>query len=253
MVEIRDADLEGVRHRRPVEVVQHVVDEVELPVEEERAAEPSGAGAADSVCERLVEHRRRDSGEIADGRIAAGTGRPLRARDDGCRDRIVRAGNGGRKAKPRRAAPGHGGSGPSERSRDRRPAVDRGGPPIAVVTREELVGALPGERNLDVLRRQARQRHEADRREVGDRLVHCPGERLEVDRVVERQLQLVVVGSEVLRCRTCGRQLVVRHAGKSDGERLDRTIHATRHQRRDQAGVDASAEHHAEWDVAHQL
>ena len=37
MIEERDAHLERVRHRGPVEVVEHVVDEPELRVEVERA------------------------------------------------------------------------------------------------------------------------------------------------------------------------------------------------------------------------
>ena len=43
---------------------------------------------------------------------------------------------------------------------------------MLAVAAEELVGALAGERDGDVLRGELGEREKAERREIGDRLVH---------------------------------------------------------------------------------
>src|SRR5262249_28005028 len=73
MVKIRHPDLERVRHRSPVEVVQHVVDEAELRIEEKRAL--------DAAAFRVAEPKRDGVRErVAGARLEAGT---RGARSDG--------------------------------------------------------------------------------------------------------------------------------------------------------------------------
>ena len=92
-----------------------------------------------------------------------------------------------------------------------------------------------------------------ERREVGERLVHVPARVLQIDAIVERQLELVVVGSEELATRARVGELVrLAVPGEADGERLDRLGHVPRHQSDDQARVETAREHRAERDVAHE-
>ncbi len=73
---------------------------------------------------------------------------------------------------------------------------DRGSAMLPVAA-EQLVGALAGERDGDVLRSQFGEGDEAQRRQVGERLVEMPDEAFERDRLLgERELELVVVRSE---------------------------------------------------------
>ena len=74
---------------------------------------------------------------------------------------------------------------------------------MLAVAGEQLVCALPGESHGDVPRRELGQPAEAERGEVGERLVHVPAQVLQVDSVVERQLELVVVGAEDVRHVPC--------------------------------------------------
>ena len=52
VVEKRDAHLEGARHRGPIEVVEHVVDEAQLRVQDERARQPMTRRAVDPIGQR---------------------------------------------------------------------------------------------------------------------------------------------------------------------------------------------------------
>jgi hypothetical protein len=122
------------------------------------------------------------------------------------------------------------------------------------VSAEELVGALAGERHRHVSRGELGECGEAERGEVRERLVELPNEGLEVDRALGHgQLELVVVGSH----RGCDepgvRELVlVAVFREADGEGFDGLAHVPRHQRDDEARVDAAAQHGAERDVAHE-
>ena len=81
----------------------------------------------------------------------------------------------------------------------------------------------------------------------------CQHEVLEVDPVVERQLELVVIGAEDGGHVPCVGELVrLARAREADGEGLHRLGHVSRHQRDDQARVETAGEHRAERDVAHQ-
>ena len=122
------------------------------------------------------------------------------------------------------------------------------------VAAEELVRTLSRERHRHVLRRHLGQGMEAQCREIGHRLVQVPDEFLELDGVVDvGELELVVVRPEELRdVPSVCELVVVTRFGEADRERLHRLRHVSRHQRHDQAGVEASRQHRAERDVAHQ-
>ena len=62
----------------------------------------------------------------------------------------------------------------AERAGDALPALDQRGDAVLAVAAEQLVGALAGQRDGDVLGGEPRQRQEAERREVGERLVEVP-------------------------------------------------------------------------------
>ena len=108
----------------------------------------------------------------------------------------------GRAVAPRRACRGRRGE-PAQRSRERSIACGERGVPMPRVAAEQLVRALAGERDGDVLRGELGEREEAERREVGERLVEVPDELGELDVLLgERELELVVVGAEELARRT---------------------------------------------------
>ena len=71
-------------------------------------------------------------------------------------------------------------------------------------------------------RRELGEREEAERRQVGNRLVHEPGERCEVDGVVdEGQLELVMLGAEQLRdVARVGELVALAGFAEADRERL---------------------------------
>ena len=142
--------------------------------------------------------------------------------------------------------------GPEPEGRARERAGDRGGAVLAV-SGEELVGTLAGQRHRDVARRELGQGAEAECRQIRERLVHVPAEVLEVDPVVERQLELVVVGAENVGDVTRVGELVrLARPREAHGERLHRLVHVSRHERHDQARVEPAGKHRAERHVAHQ-
>ena len=125
---------------------------------------------------------------------------------------------------------------------------------VLPVAAEQLVGALAGQRDGHVLRRELGQREEAERGQLGDGLVQAPDQILERDALVRhRELDLVVVGAEQLGDATRVRELVALAVlDEADREGLHRLAVRARHQRDDQAGVEPAAEHRAERHVAHQ-
>ena len=125
---------------------------------------------------------------------------------------------------------------------------------MALVPSQQLVCPLPREGDGDVLGRQAREGEEAERREVGERLVERPGELGQRDGVAQvGELELVVVGAEAARDQAGVGQLVrVAVLGEADREGLDRLAHVAGHQGDDQARVEPAREHRPQGHVAHQ-
>ena len=211
----------------------HVAEPLACSAQGRRAVELGERPANELRAKRVVEPAARREQPL--GRVRRGQ-RPAHATEPG---RPHAHGTvGGRPYRPRQARP---------RARSCRGAVL----PVAA---QELVGPLAGERDRDVARSELRQREEAERREVREGLVHEPGELLEVDRLLrERQLELVVLRPEVVGDEAGVGELVpLTGLGEADGERLHRLGHVTRHEPDDHARVDATAQHRAERDVAHQ-
>ena len=122
------------------------------------------------------------------------------------------------------------------------------------VAAEQLVGALPRERDGHVPRGELGEREEAERREVGERLVQLPDELGEVDlRLCVRELELVVVGAEDVRRRSARPRARCRRSSVKPTENvLTGSDMLLGHQRDDQARVEPAAQHRAERHVAHQ-
>ena len=125
---------------------------------------------------------------------------------------------------------------------------------MLAVAPEELVRALARQGDCDVFRGELRECEEPERREVGKRLVQVPDEIPEVDlERVERELELVVLAPELLGDEPSFAQLVAGPGLREpNGKRLHRLGHVPGHQGDDQARVQASAQHRAERNVAHQ-
>ena len=120
VVEERDADLERVRHRRPVEVVEHVVDEAELAVQHERPLDVPGVRRRQPIRDQPVERATVPATSPPRASTGAQIGGPGGARPDRRRDAIVcsarRAPRGrAREARPRLAAAARS-SGPGSRA-----------------------------------------------------------------------------------------------------------------------------------------
>ena len=68
---------------------------------------------------------------------------------------------------------------------------------MLAIPAEQLVGALARQRHRHFTARELAERQEAQRGQVGERLVEVPDELLQIDAtVVQLQLQLVVLGAE---------------------------------------------------------
>ena len=175
-----------------------------------------------------------------------------RSRSTGCR-RGERSRPTGASAGDRRAAAAPGRERPGAGSRCQAAEQRRGA--VLPVAAEQLVGALSRERDGDVLRRELGERVEAERRQVGKRLVEIPDELLEVDGIVDEAR----ARARDARCRTRWRRGGRRQARCRPRPRRSRrrtsctgSSHVPRHQRDDQARVEAAAQHRPERDVAHQ-
>ena len=97
---------------------------------------------------------------------------------------------------------------------------DEGSGAVLAISAQQLVGALAGEGDGDVLGRKLGQCEEAQGGQVGERLVHEPHELLEVDLLVGGQLQLVMVGSKRGRDEARVVELAARVLREPDRERL---------------------------------
>src|SRR5207248_10486374 len=93
---------------------------------------------------------------------------------------------------------------------------------VRVVTAEELVAALAGERDLDVLRRELRDEVRRQRGRVGERLVERLGERRQEKRRVGTEDELPVTSAVPLGDESCVVQLVERSFLEADRERPQR-------------------------------
>src|SRR6266511_179109 len=179
--------------------MEHVVDETELTVEEERCREWIVVGAAEPFAQRpkraaTVELCKRTSHESTPKCVVEvsthrkktrrGIARPERPRNaaEACRrmpeDRISEGSSGPRQSPP---------------------CAREGRCSMLAVTTQELVRPLTGERYRDLARRKLGERQESERRKIRKGLVHVPDQIAEIEGLFgERELQLVMIGSEVL-------------------------------------------------------
>ena len=255
VVEERHAHLERMRHRGAVEVVEHVVDEPELGVENERGRErrpdaPGTCATARAACRAAVQL----------GERAARRALRRRSRVDVARQREVaccgvsRADRPCRPAEPCRDAGRRAAQGAARRPRQHRPPLGDRRRAMAPVPAQQLVRALARQRHCHVLPREPAERDEADRGEVGERLVEMPDE-------LSRSTSCRRSGARAHdgRCRT-SRPPVARRRARCSSARpakptenvLTGSVTMLGHQRDDQARVETAGEHRAERDVAHQ-
>ena len=182
-----------------VEVVEHVVDERELRVEIERRRRADRASARSPGARPRASRSpavASASSPRTSRRRSASSRRPLIASS---RSRRSPAASVAPRAGPTRA-PGRRARAPAPRSGRGSAAASRAtssARAVLPVAAEQLVGALAGERDRHVLRRELGEREEAERRQVGERLVEMPDELRQVDLPLgERELQLVMIGPE---------------------------------------------------------
>ncbi len=254
VVEERHADLERAGHRRAVEVGEHVVDQrraVRPGRGRPRAARRRGRRPA---CrgQRARRRRRARPARRRTARRAGRRGRSRWRRAGGWPGRRPGAPSASRPARPgpwRSSAA----AGPRRAPGTAAPALGQRGDAVLAVAAEELVGALAGERDGDVRRRASSQ---SARKPIEERSA-SGSSRCQISRrryvgvALELDLELVVVGAQrVGHAARVGELGVL--AGEADRERLERLGHVARHQRDDQARVQAAAEHRAERHVAHQ-
>ena len=130
--------------------------------------------------------------------------------------------------------------------RDRRVAV-------VAVPGEELVCALTGERDRDMLACEAGTRRES-RGPTSPRAARpCARRALRSSRrPASLELELVVIGPERSSHLARVGELAHRRSRETDGECLHRLAHLLCHERNDEARVQSAAQHRPEWDVGHQ-
>jgi hypothetical protein len=161
MIEVRDAHLQRMGHRRPIDVMEHVVGEAELGVEHESALHPSARRAVESLVDRLLQNVGHVSQRVL-CRAHPRTLDPLRAQRQAGRNGVGGGGHRSRAAQPRWTAPADQCGRPSQGHRCRADPVDQGDVSISLVAGEQLVGTLSGERDSHVLCSQGGERTEAD-------------------------------------------------------------------------------------------
>jgi len=249
IVEERDANLERVRHRGAVEVVEHVVDEVELTVEHERALD---AGAPGSV-ELRGERPRSTSGAtfLRAPRGGGVTGRfgPLGAGCDRSRHRVVGGGDR-RRARDLR--------GPRCAIRPRGAARDRGAaqndraepPAVAVVSGEKLVGSLAGSATVTCreVSLASAEKPTEDRSAIGS-----SSDQMSVSKSTASSSESSSSWCSAPRACAVARATASSLSGapvKPTEEGLDRLRHVASHQGGHEARVEAAAQHRPERHVA---
>jgi hypothetical protein len=247
-----NSNLEQARHRRAVEVGQQAVDQAEPGVHVQRGLERGGARRVD---QRPAHRPLGGAGmlrERACEQLAAQVGMDVARGREHPRRGVAGLERVGEPPGAARTAAQHGGGARAHDAGHALPLLGERGDTVLAVAAEELVGALPGQRDGHARRGQLAQREEADRRQVRHRLVEVPDQPREGVRFAQQaHLELVVVhaerGGDALRVRQLG---VL--AGEPDRERLERPAHVARHQRDDQARVQAAAQQRADRHVAHQ-
>src|SRR5439155_16887163 len=113
---------------------------------------------------------------------------------------------------------------------------------VRVVTAEELVAALAGERDLHVARRELRDEIRRQRRRIGERLVEGVGEGRQKRGGIRAEHQLAVLRAVTLRNESCVGELVERTLLEADRERAQGLGALLRCKRREERGVDAARE-----------
>src|SRR5881396_2603272 len=133
------------------------------------------------------------------------------------------------------------------------PAIQRGDP-VAVVTEEQLVGALAGQHDLDVVAGEARHEREGDAGRGGDGLVLVPDEpRQGLEELIGRERHLAVLGADPVGDEPRPGELVGARLVEADRERAYGLAHHSRHQHRQRTRVDAAGEEQPERDIRHQV
>ena len=245
------------RHRRAVEVVQHVVDERELAVEVERRRERVARPTPSS---ELLHGRGavppRPTRRAGRGRaVPAAPARAGRSSRAGAPPRRLRRAS--RAALRNRAGPRSASDPPAPRTGAGRrvPPADERRRSVLAVAAEELVGALARQRHGDVLRRRAATGR-GSRAPRGRRAARRGARRGRRGRRVwsrkESSSSWCSVPKALATSRASASSLPRSSSREADGERLHRLGHVPRHQRDDQARVEAAAQHRAERHVAHQ-
>jgi len=113
---------------------------------------------------------------------------------------------------------------------------------VPVVAPEGLVAGVAREHHLDVLAGQLRDEVGRDGRGVGEGLVEVPDEVLQELDGIGLDDELAVLRAEVLRDAARVGQLVVLRLAEADRERLHRLAEVARHERDDDARVEAAAQ-----------
>ena len=217
----RHAYLERVRHRCAVEVVQHVVDECQLPVE---VQESSGAGASETPSSRARTASRRLT--VPSRRQGAAEQRRPRQRPSSS-DRSQQALDGVVRAASVRAAPPETRTGPRGRggrpgcgSSARKPDPRRRRRVHSVLgSRKSSSAPCPDSATVTCSRGELAEARNpsAERSAMGSSRCQTRSSR-SIALVGRAQLQLVMIGTECVRHETCIGELVrVGRAGEADG------------------------------------
>jgi len=87
--------------------------------------------------------------------------------------------------------------------------TDESGKLVLPIPGKQLVGALTGKCDRHMARRELGERQEAERRQVGKRLIEMPDQLLEIDGILgDREFELVMLRRQVVRDEGGIRQLV---------------------------------------------
>ena len=244
------AQLERLEHARAIRLHEHVVGEIVDLVEVHRPARHRRAVALTRECPELFEHASgcdvRHRGPVQRrAREPASGGDPVEvALEQGRRCKARRAPeHAGRAAvAPRELVDGLHSDGGHVLLRACRTLE----PAIARVAAEELVRALPTERDGHARTRERRQRTERQERAVGERLVDAREQcRRLLGHVVERQRDLVVVSADALGDPARLEGLVDRADVVADRERLQALGGRLCCSDRNQRGIDTARQEHA--------
>ena len=133
-----------------------------------------------------------------------------------------------------------------------RPAGHRCAEDMAVVAGEQFIAAIAAEADGQLLARSPGQQDSREHRRVGERLVPDGGQLWDqVERIGERQVDRLMIRSEMSGDRCGVARLVESEFGHRDGEGSERAVRLrSLSQRRDQRGIDSSGQEGPERHVA---